>query len=236
MPNEQIAKKLSISDILNEVASSEDKFAFEKSLLGRRMGFGKRPAVIVVDMTNEFVDPAYPYASGDMCYRAADSLSELLKEARTCKVQVLYTKASMKDIHRSIHSISRKATTGLPSQKRTGANEIIKNISPESGDLVIEKDKASAFFGTPLQTILISLGIDTLIVTGATTSGCVRATVVDAASYGYFVAVPIECCGDKSVISHKVSLVDMHMKYADVVNMEIIINYLHMSKEPNFGT
>jgi maleamate amidohydrolase len=217
---------LNIVDILDETFSDDDREAFEKSLLGRRAGFGKRPAVIVVDMTNEFTDPSYPFASGELCLKAADRIHDLLKEARVNGVQVIYTKASTRDITPSVHAISRKTSTGLPSEKKKEANEIVEKIAPMPGDIVIEKDKASAFFGTQLSSILVSLGTDTLIVMGATTSGCVRATVVDGASYGYFVSVPIECCGDKSVLSHKVSLVDMHMKYADVLSVGTIIEYL----------
>ena len=98
---------------------------------------------------------------------------------------------------------------------------------PPLGAVAIEKKgKASPFFGTILPSILCQLGVDTLIITGATTSGCVRAAVVDAASYGYYVIVPIECCGDRSAISHKVSLMDMHMKYADVVNVSEVKDYI----------
>ena len=107
-----------------------------------------------------------------------------------------------------------------------GANEIYEEIKPVSGETVIEKAKSSPFFGTLLLTYLITSNIDTLIVTGAATSGCVRTAVVDGASYGYHVIVTIECCGDRSVVSHKVSLVDMHMKYADVVNLSEVVEYL----------
>ena len=217
---------LEISEIINELASKDDVSAFEKGNFGTKMGFGKHPLILVVDMTNEFVDPKYPLAYGTICLEAADAIHELLREARKQHVPIIYTKGLDDDVHWSLHGISRKKLGNMPSEKEKGANEIIDIIAPTSDDIVLKKPKASPFFGTPLVTILSTLGIDTLIVTGATTSGCVRAAVVDAASYGFYVTVPIECCGDRSVISHKVNLMDMHMKYADVVGLANVVQYL----------
>jgi len=214
---------------MREILSSDDKAGFEKGYFGAKMGFGKKPAVIVVDMTNEFVDTSYSLAHGNLSSEAAENIRKLLVETRSADVQVIYSRAYNQDIHPALHGISRKWTS-MPSKKDPRANEITRLLKPQEKDVVIEKGKASVFFGTPLQIILTSLGIDTLIVTGVTTSGCVRATVIDAASFGYHVIVPIECCGDRSVISHKVNLVDMHMKYADVLTLSEVINYLKTIK------
>lgn len=222
---------MSIEDIIREVASKEDIKGFEKAAFGRRgTGYGTKPVVVVVDMTNEFVDPKYPLASGDLCIKASHAIRELLEEARAVGVPIIYTRGFQGDIHPSVHGISRKATGIPPSKKLPGANEIYQEISPAAGDIVLEKAKASPFFGTPLPTILNSMGADTLIITGATTSGCVRAAVVDGSSYGYYVMVPLECCGDRSSISHKVSLMDMHMKYADVLNLSEVKEYVRRIK------
>lgn len=94
------------------------------------------------------------------------------------------------------------------------------------------RGKPSAFFGTPLASHLVHAGCDTVIVTGMTTSGCVRATVLDAFKYNFNVVIPSECCADRSQISHKVNLVDMHMKYADVVSSDETIDYLQKLRVP----
>ncbi len=104
---------------------------------------------------------------------------------------------------------------------------IVDELTPHEGEVVIDKGtKPSAFFGTPLASYLINCGSDTVIVCGMTTSGCVRATVLDAYQFNFSVMVPFECCGDRSQTSHKVSLFDMHMKYADVVNLATVQSYI----------
>jgi nicotinamidase-related amidase len=102
-------------------------------------------------------------------------------------------------------------------------NRIAEEIQPAPGDVVLQKRRPSAFFGTNLIDTLIYARIDTVIVAGMSTSGCVRATVVDAFSYNYRVAIPEECVADRSSISHKVSLMDMHMKYGDVMPLDDLI-------------
>ena len=106
------------------------------------------------------------------------------------------------------------------------AVEIDSRVAPSPEDHVIVKKMASAFFGTPLQGLLTALGRDTVIVTGCTTSGCVRATAVDACSSGYRVIVPRECVGDRAPGPHEASLFDMDAKYADVVGLEEVLRYL----------
>jgi len=104
---------------------------------------------------------------------------------------------------------------------------IVDELTPRAGETVVCKQlKPSAFSGTQLSSLLFFLQVDTLIVTGMTTSGCVRATVVDAFQLNLRVIVPHEACADRSQISHKVSLFDMHMKYADVVSLDAVIDYL----------
>ena len=103
---------------------------------------------------------------------------------------------------------------------------IVPQIAPQPRDLVIYKHKPSAFFGTPLVSFLVQLGVDSLLLTGTTTSGCVRATAIDAFSYNYRVAVVEEGCFDRSQASHAVSLCDMHAKYADVVKLEDALRFV----------
>jgi maleamate amidohydrolase len=108
----------------------------------------------------------------------------------------------------------------------------VREIAPRDGDIVIRKDKPSVFFGTPLMSYLHELQVDTLLVAGTTTSGCVRATVVDAFSYNFKVVVVEECVFDRGQASHKVNLFDMQAKYADVVPLEAALGYLdELSRE-----
>jgi nicotinamidase-related amidase len=104
--------------------------------------------------------------------------------------------------------------------------EIVKEIAPQASDIVIHKPKPSGFFGTPLQSVLNDYGVDTLLVTGGSTSGCVRATVIDAFSFNYFVAVVEEGTFDRIQLSHKANLLDMNIKYADVMKAEDVAHYL----------
>ena len=103
---------------------------------------------------------------------------------------------------------------------------IQEELAPAPGELIIRKESASAFFGTPLIAHLTQLGIQTLIVCGESTSGCVRATAVDAYSHGFHVVLVEECCFDRSIISHKVNLFDMHHKYADVMHVDEVVKHL----------
>ena len=105
-------------------------------------------------------------------------------------------------------------------------NDIVDEVAPLPGDLFIEKRKPSAFFGTPLMSHITNLRADSLIVTGSTTSGCVRATAVDALSYDVRVTIPHEATFDRSMLSHKVALMDLHMKYVDVTDTDDVVGYL----------
>lgn len=206
----------------------EDLAAYEKGAFGKLMGFGEKSVVLVVDMTNAFVDPKYKFAAGDAGWRAVDATRRLLAEARRVDIPVVYTKVAVSAHENPAEgSISRKVSVH-DELMRPGASDIVDEIAPQHGDVVIEKRKASAFFGTLLQSVLTYWNTDTVIVTGLTTGGCIRATVVDAASYNYYVIIPEECVADRATLAHKVNLFDMHMKYADVLSVEETIS--HISK------
>jgi nicotinamidase-related amidase len=104
--------------------------------------------------------------------------------------------------------------------------DFVEQIAPKPGDILLPKRHASAFFGTPMASYLIDLGIDTLIVVGCTTSGCVRATVADGFSYNFRVVVPVECVYDRSQTAHAVNLFDMHYKYADVLPLDEVLEFV----------
>ena len=205
----------------SDVIPANDLEGYRKFGFGKRMGFGKRPCVIVIDMTYGFVDPSNPLAHGNMGFRAVENLKPLLEKARIRRVPIIYTTG--------LNSISNNLPVGISRKvvvnPQPRDNEIVEEIQPQKGDIVVPKGKASVFFGTSILTFLIRNCIDTLIVTGMTTSGCVRGTVVEAASYDYFVVVPEECVADRAQVPHKVNLFDMDMKYADVIPMKEVLAY-----------
>ncbi len=185
------------------------------------MGFGRKPCVLVIDMTYGFVDPKNPLAHGSMGFEAVKNLKPLLERARAYDIPIIYTTGLNSISNGQPVGISRKVIVN----PERWENEIVEIIKPESRDIVIPKGKASVFFGTTILTFLTHNNIDTLIVTGATTSGCVRATVVEAASYDYYVVIPEECVADRAEVPHKVNLFDMEMKYADVIPTKEVMDY-----------
>jgi maleamate amidohydrolase len=155
-------------------------------------------------------------------------LQRLIAAARDKGVPVIYTHALPRPNAVHAGGWARKNARVLePSEisQRIG-NDIVAEIAPQPGDIVIKKDKPSAFYGTSLLSYLIGMGCDSVIVTGTSTSGCVRGTVIDAFSNNFAVSVAEECCFDRLIVSHKVNLFDMHGKYADVRPTDEIVAYL----------
>lgn len=209
--------KLDYSDVI----PPRDLEAYKKGGFGKRTGFGRKPCVLVIDMTYGFVDPNNPLAHGNMGFNAISNLKPLLEKARKYAVPVIYTTGLNSISEGQPTGISRKVTVNPQPRE----NIVVDEIKPQPGDIVVPKGKASVFFGTTILSFLIRNNIDTLIVTGATTSGCVRGTVVEAASYDYYVTIPEECVADRAEIPHKVNLFDMEMKYADVVPTKEVLQY-----------
>ncbi len=212
----------------------------------REKPLGKRPAVLVVDVNYAFVGlkpenivesvKDYRTSCGERGWRGVASIAVLLDSARTAGAPVIYT-TGLNPTRRGAHWATRarsEESRGLLSadeleHQRIG-NRIVDEVAPHPGDIVIEKRGPSAFFGTPLVSYLNQFDIDTVIVTGTTTSGCVRASVVDAAAYNYFVGVVEECCFDRFDISHRVSLMDMHAKYGQVISLGHAQEYLRSAE------
>lgn len=194
---------------------------------------GTHPAVLVVDMTEGFVRDEYPTgwsATGEPCVSA---LRPLLVAARAVGAPVIYT-VSTPLSHRAEVGAWLRGRPGpsmFPFDRDGRHHEIVGELTPLECDIVYAKPKPSAFFGTQLHAILNSLRVDTLIVTGMTTSGCVRATVNDAFMTNYHVVVPIECVADRSQLSHQIELFDMGSKYADVVNVHDVLAELNARAE-----
>jgi maleamate amidohydrolase len=176
---------------------------------------GARP---VVELSQE-----YPSSCGIFAWNAIEPTKKLLAAARHAKVPIIYTS---NDIRSDAKPGSVQATMRNVVKSEQSVYEIRADFAPQPGDMVILKQRASAFFGTPLVSHLLQLDVKTIVVCGESTSGCVRASAVDGYSYGFKMVVAEECCFDRSEISHKISLFDLHHKYADVLHTDDIVGHL----------
>ena len=202
-----------------DIIPAEERARYAKGNMGKRVGFGARPAILVVDMTRAFTEDRFPLGCSAAGAPCAAAIRTLLDAVRPRNVPVVYTRYDAFAADAEWGRWLDKGTGAEPDSLMRGpdAHEIADLIKPRAQDIVVTKTKPSAFFATPLASMLVYLGVDTLVVTGMVTSGCVRATVVDAFSHNYRVIVPLECVADRSETSHQVNLFDMDMKYADVL-------------------
>jgi nicotinamidase-related amidase len=226
--------------IWNKFLTERDKQVFDAAGYGMRQGFGKRPALLVIDVNwafcGEIAEPIlqsikkWRNSCGEDAYVALPYIQALRDKAHLKGIPVLYTTGIRRDDNWDAGSWSWKnrrndedvAASVVPNMD---GNEIHPMIAPGPQDLVCHKQKPSGFFGTNMASYLTLLGCDSVIVTGTTTSGCVRATVLDAFSLNYRVALAEEGCFDRSQASHAINLCDMHAKYADVVKTAEVLAF-----------
>ena len=182
-----------------------------------RVGFGQRPAIVVVDFQRAFTDGEFQMGGVPEVIKALENTAVLLETARRNDVPIAasYTAYASPDEmpHWKVAAVRRDFLFGHP------CTELDPRIHDPERDFAFSKGGASAFFQTRLHTFLTRHGVDTVVVTGCTTSGCVRATVVDAFSHGYRVIVPAECSGDPDEEAHRVNLRDMDLRYADILGL-----------------
>jgi len=197
---------------------------YAKAGFGQSVPRGRRPAVVVVDFSYGFTDPQYPTAA-DMSAQIA-ATRQLTDAARARCFPVIYTTISYQPGEVEMLSWLKKAAGMRALLKGSRLVEIDAATGIQASDPIIVKKGASAFFGTTLNALLTGAGVDTLVVTGATTSGCVRATVVDAVQSGFNVLVPADCCADRAEAPHLANLYDMQQKYADVVDARDVYRWL----------
>ncbi len=191
---------------------------YARQNFGNCVGFGRRPALLIVDFQVGFADPEV-FGGGNVREAIAAAVP-LLAEARKLGLPVAYTRAVFSDDGSDAGVFGMK----VPALKRltdsADISQIVPELAPQPGDYVVRKTGPSAFFGTPLASWLNTKGVDTLIVSGATTSGCVRASVIDAISYNFRTMVITDCCGDRALGPHEANLFDMGQKYADLMTAE----------------
>lgn len=215
---------------LSERDKEHDKLWGKKELFG----FGERPALLLIDIYYSVLGlerqpifesmKTWPGSTGLEGWAAVDKTAELLAVARAHKIPVVHVKGLENGMKPWVHR--RRGPSKLSAEMQRKGTEIVEEVAPIPGEVVIEKTAPSAFQGTPLMFHLNSLGIDTLIVCGETTSGCVRASVVDGATARYRVGVVSECVFDRTEASHFMNLYDMHQKYSDVISLEMAKGYL----------
>jgi nicotinamidase-related amidase len=204
--------------------SDETREIYERARLGQSVTLGARPAVLVVDFSRGFTDPES--TMGSELTREVEATNRLLTAAREREIPVIFTtigfEPNLKD-----GSLWLEKAPGL-GELIIGSKwvEIDPRLERRDEETVILKKGASAFFGTNLPSILVSQGVDTIIMCGATTSGCIRATAIDLLQYGYPTLVPRECVGDRAQAPHEANLVDIQAKYADVVSIEDALAYI----------
>lgn len=235
--------------IWDDFLTERDKQVFDRSGYGTLGGFGRRPAVLMIDMTYDFVgdkpEPVlesikrWPNSSGEEGWEAIAVIETVIARAREKNLPLFYTKPGIRPDGwdwGSWHWKSSRIEEWLrePTNDFDG-NRIVAQLAPTARDIVIPKHKPSAFFGTPLMLMLTQLGADSLIVTGCTTSGCVRASVVDAFSYNLRVAVVEEGCFDRAQASHAMTLCDLNAKYADVLPAAEILAHIDILPQDLFA-
>jgi maleamate amidohydrolase len=193
----------------------------------REMFIGKKPALLLIDLYNlvyeggsfpvKDVVKKYPSSCGYHAWNAIEPTKQLISLARAHQIPLIYSIQGTNLI---------QATNRQRNVVQDNSYEIYEAFRPAPTDLIIQKERASCFFGTPLIAYLTKMDIDSLIICGESTSGCVRATAVDAYSYGFHPVIAEECTFDRSIISHKVSLFDLHHKYADVMSLDDVKMHL----------
>jgi nicotinamidase-related amidase len=230
-------------DVWDKFLTERDKQVFATGGFGAMAGGGKKPALLIIDVNYNFCgDRPEPIlesikrfrnSCGEDAWEALPHIRKLIDRCRDKGIPVIYTTGTVRGDgwdaggwawknSRTSEDVDGPTVSGF---NRDG-NDIMDEIAPGPRDLVIRKHKPSAFFGTPLSAFLNDLGADSLIVTGTTTSGCVRASVIDAFSLNLRTTVVQEGCFDRSQASHAVNLCDMHAKYADVVSMDEALSYI----------
>tara|TARA_Y100000588_G_scaffold35865_1_gene34549 strand:- start:1752 stop:2426 length:675 start_codon:yes stop_codon:yes gene_type:complete len=202
----------------------EDVAVYDKQGFGNRVGFGNKPAVLVIDFINGFADPD-TFGGGNI-QESVEKTAELLAVARHMDLPIVFTSHVYAE-DGSEDGIFNLKSPGLEKLKR-GSREVqvVDELEPRPGERILEKHYPSGFCNTDLTGWLAKRGVDTAIITGCTTSGCVRATVVDAMSNGFRPIVPRECSGDRAQGPHEANLFDIDQKYGDVMSLEEVLDEL----------
>ncbi len=191
---------------------------YRRQQFGGQLGFGQRPALLIVDFVNGFADPDM-FGGGNIRPAIAATIP-LLAAARAHCLPIVFTRIVYAADGSQNGQWVRKAPRLAELTEDALASQVVTELAPRAGEHIVDKTQASAFFGTGLAAWLRARDVDTVLVTGATTSGCVRASVVDAISHDFRPIVIEDCVGDRAEGPHKANLFDMAQKYADLVSAD----------------
>ncbi len=191
-----------------------DDDIYRKQTFGAATGFGRSPALLIVDFVNGFVDPEI--LGGGNIAEAVEHTIPLLAYFRNARLPTVFTRIVYADNGSDAGIWCEKVPRLRELTEHAHASRIVDDLSPGKGELVIRKTQASAFFATHLASVLVARGIDTVIIAGCTTSGCVRASVIDAMSHNFRPVIASDCVGDRAIGPHEANLFDIRNKYADL--------------------
>ena len=218
----------------DQVITDDEKKRYKEAGFGGQGSIGKRPALLIIDVQYRTIGTTpkpyweaikeYPTSCGDVGWSAVENIKRLVSLFRDRGFPILYPHVAPKNLATDGGRLAEK----IPSIMGIDAKgyEFVEEIAPVSGDILLPKKHPRAFFGTPLVSHLIDLNVDTLVVTGCTTRGCIRSSVTDAFAYNFKVLVPDDAVYDRSPTSHAVNLWDMNAKYADVHTSSEIISLI----------
>ena len=205
-----------------------DTDIYARQSFGQKTGIGRSPALLIVDFVNGFVDPEM--LGGGNIAEAVENSRPLLDGFRRANLPVLFTRIVYAEDGADAGLWCEKIPRLRTLTETAAASQVVASLAPRPGEIVIRKTQASAFFGTHLGAILTYRGLDTVVVAGCTTSGCVRATVVDAMSMNIRPIVVTDCVGDRALEPHRANLFDMGQKYADLVTAREAIEVTGVSQ------
>jgi maleamate amidohydrolase len=225
--------------VWDKFITETDKQVFAAGGYGTRGTLGKCPVLLIVDVTYAFTgdidEPIldsitkWHTSCGDRAWAAMPYIRQLIEAARAKNLPIFYSRGFDDRADGLASGLWRnsRVAEAAPASIPFGSQEIVREIGPELSDVVIQKAAPSVFFGTPFDAYLAALGADSIIICGTTTSGCVRATVVDAFSSGLRVVVAEEACFDRGEASHAIALFDLNAKYADILPTNEVVDYIH---------
>jgi maleamate amidohydrolase len=220
-----VSEAVEFASVWAPLLSDVDREVINRAGYGQPVGFGERPALVLIDFQHAYVGidapileqiASWPTAGGAGAWRAVRAVQPVLAAARAAAVPVLFTRIAYTLDDVSPFSSKR----GAPDYFLLGhrGTEIVDELAPEAGETLVTKPAASAFYRTDFDERIRDLEVDSLVVAGLSTSGCVRSTVVDASARGYRVAVVADAVADRVELSHRVTLLDVWMKYGDLVS------------------
>ena len=194
---------------------ASDTDIYESQNFGNRLGFGEKPALLIVDFVNGFTDPA-KFGGGNIG-EAIEATAPLLARYRAAGAPIAHTRVVFADDGADANLMCLKVPALTSLTEDAPESRIVDALAPRPGEIVVRKRVPSAFFGTDLAPALARHRVDTVMVAGCTTSGCVRASVLDALCHGFRPMVVRDCVGDRALGPHEANLFDMGQKYADIV-------------------